>query len=255
MPTVSIITPIFNGGAYLPACIASVQGQTFEDYEHIIIDNASTDDGPKIAREAAKRDSRIRFIENPDLPGAGPTRNMGIREAAGRYIAFLDCDDTWRPEKLSRQLNFMQKEKLVFTWTSYEAFDENAKPTRKLIASRDITVKDFLSKRHHIGCLTAIYDTKSLGKHYMNDLPMRQDFCLWYDILVAAETIGLNTGGLSEVLADYRSGGMSSNKRQAARLQWRAYREHIGLGIHSTMLYFISYVVRGVAGRITPTKK
>jgi len=249
MPQVSIITPLYNGGAHIEENIASVAAQSFGDYEHLIIDNNSSDDGPEKVRAAAAADSRIRLLSNL-VPGAGPTRNVGIDTAEGRYIAFLDCDDSWRPEKLERQLVDMEKRKLALSWAGYAIHGPDGALSQTQRASSSMSIDDLLSKRKVIGCLTAIYDTALVGKHYMNHLPMRQDFCLWLDILRFAEKAGLAVGGLDEVLADYRAGGMSSNKVKAARMQWRAYREHAGLSIPETIIKFHLYAIRGVASRL-----
>ena len=201
MPKVSVITPLYNGEKHIQSTIDSVTNQSLSDLEHIIIDNGSKDRGLEIAQQAAQKDDRIVVLSNPDIPGAGPTRNMGIHAAKGDIIAFLDADDSWRSEKLTQQVSFMEKNNLGFSWTSYEAFDDQGSLLRKIAADRHVSYDDYLHKRTAIGCLTAAYDTRLLGKHYMNDLPMRQDFCLWLDLMKHAESVNVSIGGLDQVLA------------------------------------------------------
>lgn len=251
MPKVSIITPLFNGANFIQQAIDSVAAQTFGDFEHIIIDNGSSDEGYEIAHSAAEQDARIVLLQNLRAPGAGPTRNMGIERASGDIIAFLDADDSWFPTKLDRQVSFMTTNGIGFSWTSYLSHDDEGVQLREIRADRHATYDDWLFKRTAIGCLTAAYDSRLLGKHYMNTLPMRQDFCLWLDLMKAAESRGVAVGGLDEILARYRvhEGGMTSNKTKAARMQWRAYREHVGLSRLSTLNCFASYAWRGIAQR------
>jgi teichuronic acid biosynthesis glycosyltransferase TuaG len=252
LPKVSIITPLYNGEHHIKTTLDSVAKQRFADFEHLVIDNGSTDRGPEIVRSAATDDPRIRLLANPDKPGAGPTRNAGIEAATGDIIAFLDADDSWHPDKLAHQVAFMEDNNLAFSWTSYSSHDDDGNPLRDIRADRHASYEDLLYKRTAIGCLTAAYDTRLLGKHFMNNLPMRQDFCLWLDILKKAEDEKLAVGGLDQVLAYYRvhSGGMTSNKFRAAKMQWRAYREHVKLGRVATTGCFLSYAVRGVAQRL-----
>jgi len=250
MPKVSIITPLYNGAATIDAAIASVQAQSLGNYEHLVIDNGSDDDSAGRVARAAKDDDRIRLLHNRAVRGAGPTRNVGIAAARGRYIAFLDSDDMWRPRKLERQVGVMEALGLAFSWTSYAVRGQEGEPVRIQAAKTSISHADLLAKRAVIGCLTAIYDAGQLGKLYMNDLPMRQDFCLWLDILRKAEEAGLKTGGIGEVLADYSAGGMTSSKMKAAGAQWRAYREHAGLSRIRAGTLFASYALRGVGNRM-----
>ena len=252
MPKVSIVTPLYNGERHIKTTLDSVARQTLTDFEHLVIDNGSTDHGPEIVRAAAAGDPRIRLLTNPDKPGAGPTRNVGIEAATGDIITFLDADDSWHPDKLAHQVAFMEENNLAFSWTSYSSHDDDGNPLRDIHADRHASYDDLLCKRTAIGCLTAAFDTRFIGKQFMNDLPMRQDFCLWLDILKKAEDEKISVGGLDEVLAYYRvhNGGMTSNKFRAAKMQWRAYREHVKLGRLATTRCFLSYAIRGVTQRL-----
>lgn len=253
MPRVSVVTPLQNGGRFIERTIRSVQAQTFSDYEHLIVDNLSTDDGPRIAREFARADSRIVILENRELKGAGPTRNRAIAAARGDYIAFLDSDDAWMPLKLERQIGLMERGGIAFSWTAYDVVDGCGVYQRTQRTRQAISYQDLLYKRAVIGCLTAVYDARQLGKRFMNHLPMRQDFCLWLDVLKAVEEQHLSARGLDEVLAEYRvhSSGISSGKLKAARMQWRAYREHVDLGPIAAGRIFASYAFNAARDRLS----
>ena len=252
MPTVSIITPLHNGAARIEECLASVQAQSFPDYEHLVIDNLSSDDGAARVRQAALKDPRIRMLTNAESRGAGPTRNVGIMAARGRFIAFLDCDNFWKPEKLERQISFMCARGLAFSWTAYDIVTPDGVLIRTQVVKPNASRRDVLTKRAIIGCLTAIYDREILGRRLMNDLPMRQDFCLWIDILEEIERSGFAGAGLEESLAVYRTGGMTSDKRKAARAQWTALRRNLGLGRVRASGLFAAYALRTIADRVLP---
>lgn len=250
MPIVSVITPLYNGAAYIEDCIASVAAQEFTDLEHIVIDNNSTDDGPDRVRKLQEIYPHLKLLAET-TKGAGPARNAGIRAAKGRYIAFLDADDRWKKDKLRLQISSMQEADAVFSWSGYDVIKDGAF-SRTQIARPSIGYEDLLAKRAVIGCLTAVYDAEKIGKRYMNDLPMRQDFCLWLDILSDCEKEGWRCLGIPEPLALYHvhAGGMTSDKRKAARMQWKAYREHVGLSRIRAAWLFFSYAVHALRDRI-----
>lgn len=248
---VSVITPLYQGAAHIAQCIQSVIDQNRSDIEHIIINNNSTDEGPSIVQDYANKYPHIRLLHNP-IPGSGPTRNVGIKVASGRYIAFLDCDDWWDPRKLDVQISAMEERNLAFSWTGYRIIDDSGREKRVQKAPLVMSAKRHLLKLGTIGCLTAVYDSSVLGKCYMNDMGLRQDFCLWYDIFAKCELWGFETGGVSDALATYRvhNAGISANKQKASKMQWRAYREHVGLDKFSASLCFASYAINGIRDRV-----
>ena len=210
MITVSIITPVFNRYDKLIATINSVQKQTFRDYEHIIIDDSSTDPLPNELEELISNDKKITFIKRSWNAGPAVTRNRGIDKAKGRFIAFLDADDLWHPEKLEKQIGFMLKNNFALTYTSFDIIDSNGKKVGKRTAPKKLNYKDIL-KCNKIGCLTAIYDSNILGKVYMPNIDKRQDMGLWLKILKKTDAA---FGITNQSLARYRVGGtsLSSNK-------------------------------------------
>lgn len=251
-PTVSIITPLYNAAAFLDETIRSVQAQKFTDYEHLIIDNNSTDDSPAIARRAAQRDDRIRLLRHDRAQGAAVTRNVGIEAARGRYIAFLDSDDLWAPEKLRLQFWAMEHAQAAFSWTAYDVIGDDGRWRRRQGAVEQGTANDFLNRRMVIGCLTAMYDSHALGKMYMTYPEPPEDFCLWMDILTRCEEHDLPVVGVNAPLASYRAHpqGNSAAKHMAAAAYWRACRAHLGLSRLRTAWHFTQYAAHGVSVRL-----
>ena len=250
LPEVSIITPLYNASENMDETIESVLAQTFQDWEMLLIDNMSKDDSLSKARSWAEKDARIRVLECTHKQGAAVTRNTGIEAATGRYIAFLDSDDIWLPKKLEAQIPFMKDCDVVFSWTSYAVFGGKKEFVRET-AIRSSSW-DLLTKKAVIGCLTGVYDTKAFGKVYMEDIPQREDFVLFYQLLKTAEDKGWKCRGVYEVLARYRqqSVSLSSNKSKAAGHQWRAYRDTLSLSLPVALWCFGWYAWRGVSERL-----
>ncbi len=240
--TVSVITPAYNVSRFVSKTIKSVLNQTYQNWEMIIIDDVSTDNSVNIVEKYVKRDNRFRLIKLEKNSGPAIARNIGIKEAKGRYIAFLDADDLWLPEKLEKQLKFMNEYDLAFTYLSYKLIDEEGNDLGEFITKEKITYKSML-KTCSVGCLTAIYDTQKLGKVYMPNILKRQDYGLWLKIL---KQIG-STRGILEPLAIYRirKNSISSNKLIAAKYQWKIYREVEKLPFLKSTYYFMWYAYYG----------
>ena len=240
---VSIIMPSYNSEKFISKTIESVINQTYERWEIIIVDDCSPDNSNQIIEKYCKNDSRIKLIKLEQNSGPAVARNRAIEEAKGRYIAFLDADDLWLPEKLEKQLEFMQKNNMAFTYSGYKLVDEDDNALGVFIPRKELTYEDIL-KTNDIGCLTAIYDVQKLGKIYMPNILKRQDYGLWLKIL---KQIG-KTKGIVEPLAVYRirKNSVSSNKLKAAKYQWKIYREVEKLNIFISSYYFIHYIWNGV---------
>ncbi|MCC5919856.1 MAG: glycosyltransferase family 2 protein [Cyclobacteriaceae bacterium] len=240
---VSIITPLHNSAPFVTETIESVINQTYPHWEMIIVDDCSEDKGTDIVKEYAKKDRRIRLIENESNLGPAKTRNRAIEQSKGDYIAFLDSDDLWAPTKLAIQLEFMQSNKYAFTYTEYFKISEDGKPQGTQLIPNKLNYKELL-KTCPIGCLTVIYDAKQLGKVYMPIIDKRQDYALWLKIL---KTLPY-AHGLKEKLATYRvrKSSVSSNKLKAAGYQWRVYREIESLGLIKSCFYFVNYFLSGI---------
>jgi teichuronic acid biosynthesis glycosyltransferase TuaG len=226
-PAVTVVTPVWNAADTLGAAVASVRAQTRGDWEMLIVDDGSTDGGRALAEALAAADDRIRVLGRAERRGAAAARNEGIRAARGRVIAFLDADDLWRPEKLARQLGYMEATGAPFTFASVRRIDEAGRPLGVLAVPARVDHARLLLG-NVIPCQTAAYDRLHFGAVEMPDLPRRQDYGLWLTLLAR----GGEAHGLNEVLADWRmrKGSLSSNKLVAAAATWRVYREVAGLG-------------------------
>lgn len=247
-PVVSIITPIFNAEKFLEETLQSILDQTFEAWEAILVDDGSTDNSASIAQAFVAKDSRFMLISKKFSDGAARARNDAIKLAKGRYIAFLDSDDIWLPEKLYNQIEFMKSKNIVLSFTSYFCISEDGKYIGTVKASNRLSYSRLL-RGNSIACLTAIYDTKSLGKVYMPDIIKRQDFGLWLEITRR----GFYAEGLDMPLAKYRirKGSISSNKWNASLYTWRLYRDVEGLSRILSIYLLGSHLSRALLIRIS----
>lgn len=237
---ISIITPVYNAEKYLPAHIASIQAQTHTNWEHILVDDCSSDGSAALIQSYQKEDPRIIYHRLKENGGAGVARNRAIELAKGNYIAFLDSDDQWYPEKLDRQLQFMQQNNYHFTFTDYDMVDETGKKLPKYIKCKPkVTYKTALYK-NPIGCLTVMYSVDFFGKQYMPSIRKRQDYALWLNLLKKTDGYGLNG-----CLASYRTGNasISANKFDLLKYEWRIYREVEGLSWLKSVFYLLSAII------------
>lgn len=240
---VSIITPSYNSAKYLSGTIDSVLMQSHQCWEMLVVDDCSPDNANLIVESYASMDSRIRLIKLNKNSGAAVARNIAIEQARGRYIAFLDSDDIWLPEKLEKQLRFMRENNIAFSYTAYEKLNEQGRRGSVVSVPSRVSYRDLL-KVCSIGCLTAIYDTEKLGKVYMPLIRKRQDLGLWLKLLKKTPY----AYGIPEVLAQYqlRSDSISANKIDAARYTWQLYREVEMLNVLQASYYFSHYALNGV---------
>ena len=241
--SVTIIMPSYDSEKFIIESIESVLAQTYSNWELIIVDDCSPDDSNKIITKYVDSDGRIKLIKLQKNSGPAVARNTAIEAASGRYIAFLDSDDVWLPNKLETQINFMHDNDLAFTYSSYRLVGEDNEHLGVFITKDKISYFDIL-KTCSVGCLTAIYDTKKIGKQYMPLILKRQDYGLWLKIL---KLIG-ETKGISEPLATYRirKNSVSSNKVKAAKYQWKIYRDIEKLSFLKSLYYFVFYAYNGV---------
>ena len=224
-PSVSVIMPARDAEATLAEAIGSVLAQSFTSWELLIVDDASRDATRRIAEEHAAIDQRVTVIPSDSALGAAAARNRAISVASGRYIAFLDADDLWMPEKLERQLDFMRSTAAALTFTAFvRRFGTGRERVKRVPESVDY---DDLLRGNVIGCLTAMYDREKVGRKYMPDIRRRHDFALWLDIVKQSGP----ARGLNEPLAVHRmhSQSLSANRLAATMDTWRMYRERVGL--------------------------
>lgn len=232
---VSIITPAYRCKDTILGTYESIKSQTYQEWEWLIVEDNSSDGTYDFIYELVGKDDRVRLLRTEKNSGAAVARNVGISNARGRYIAFLDADDLWKKDKLLHQLKFMNENDFVFTFTNYDLVYSSGKTKTYRIKTDKTNYKKTL-RSNKIGCLTAIYDAKILGKVFMPlDCEKREDHGAWLDIL--------RTGNLAyrldESLAIYRvgSGSVSSNKLRMMKFQYRLYRRHEKFSAIKSMFY------------------
>ncbi len=238
---VSIITPLYNSGKFVSETIESVLVQTYTNWEMLIVDDCSSDDGAEIVKKYCEKDSRIKYIKLEKNSGAAVARNKAIKLAQGDYIAFLDSDDLWKKEKLEKQIKFMKEKDCAFSFTEYETIDEEGNKNNILIKvpNSPIGYRRYLLTTP-IGCLTAMYDVKKIGKFYMPLIRKRQDAGLWLKILKK----GVKAYPIKENLAEYRivKNSISSNKVNLIKHQWKLYREVEKLFLLEGLFYLFTAI-------------
>lgn len=241
---VSIITPCYNSNQELIDTIKSVQAQSFKDYEHIIIDDCSNKPFSQELLEIIDNDPKIIFIKRSWNAGPAVTRNRGISEAKGKYIAFLDADDTWLPDKLEKQIAFMEETQCPLSYTNYDVVDEDGKHLGTRKAPTELPYNELI-RVNRIGCLTAMYNTEICGKQYMPNILKRQDYGLWLQI---TKKFG-PAKGIDEVLAKYRSSknSLSGNKFKILKYQWRLYREIEKLSLTKSLYCLVNHAWNGIS--------
>lgn len=241
---ISIITPSFNSEKFIAKTIESVLDQTYKDWEMIIVDDNSTDNSIDLINSYMQKDERIKCSALEKNSGPAVARNHAVKEAKGRYIAFLDSDDLWTPDKLSKQISFMQEHDIALSYTGYYQIEEKSgEVIEQIHVPKKVDYSELL-KQNIIGCLTAIYDTEKIGKVYMPNIRKRQDFGLWLKILKRVPY----AYGIDEPLAYYRvrTTSVSSNKIHASKYNWKLYREVEKLPIHKAIYYFGWYTYRSI---------
>lgn len=234
--------PTFNSQRFVELSIRSVQAQTLTNWELLICDDASTDGTVELLQSLAARDNRIKVVFSPKNRGAAAARNNAIRRAAGEYVAFLDSDDLWMPNKLEQQKMHLDSG-IDFSFTPYEVVDEAGVPTGKFVdcrAPKQVNYLDMLNKRATMGCLTVAIRRSVLQKYQMPPIRQGQDYALWLAVLHEVPF----AHRMDTVLSHYRNvpGSISSNKARKAARQWQIYREIEGLPLVRSLWYFVNYV-------------
>ena len=197
--SVSIITPTFNSERFIAETILSVQAQTYKDWEIIIVDDCSTDRTAEIVASFQEKDSRIKYLYNSTNKGSAFSRNLALQEAKGKWIAFLDSDDLWHPEKLEKQIEFMTRNDIHFSYTNYCEIDESSKEIGVLISGPEVITNKLMRAYCWPGCLTVMYDAEFIGLMQTAEIKINEEYALWIKISSVA-----NCHLLDENLAKYR---------------------------------------------------
>ncbi|MBE5754576.1 MAG: glycosyltransferase family 2 protein [Clostridiales bacterium] len=218
---VSIIMPNYNCEKFVGETIKSVINQTYTNWEILFVDDCSTDNSIKIAESF--KDNRIRIFKNEKNSGAAVSRNWALREAKGEYIAFLDSDDIWVPEKLEKQIKFMEENGYKFSYSMYEEMSEDSVPLGKIVSG-----PKKINKRKQFdycwqGCLTVMYHADTVGLVQIEDIKKNNDYAIWLKVCLKADCYLL-----SEVLAKYRKRSGSISRHGYGKLikwHYKLFRE------------------------------
>ena len=240
--TVSVIMPAYNCRATLAESIASVAAQTFADWELLVVDDCSGEPLADIVESF--HDERIRYVRLLENSGVAKARNTGIALAKGRYIAFLDSDDLWLPEKLAKQLAFMQEHQYAFTYSWYSQFKESSEKPVRLVRTKEYVDYKKLLKGNDIGCLTVMIDREQIPCIEM-PTERHEDYITWLNILREYRQKALS---LPEDLARYRLSdeSLSGDKKKSLVWTWKVYRESQQLSLLQAIYYFFFYTINGI---------
>ncbi|MGE4346964.1 MAG: glycosyltransferase family 2 protein [Flavobacteriaceae bacterium] len=240
---VSIITPTFNSEKYIQQTIQSVQNQTYQNWEMIIVDDCSSDNTIQIVEEIVKQESRIILIKSDKNVGPAVSRNKGIERAKGRYMTFLDADDIWLEDFIHNSIRTINETGISFVFSSYKRSDEQLSFVYSdFIVPEKVTYTDIL-KSNSISCLTAFIDIQTLGKKFMPEVYKRQDMGLWLKYLKEIPI----AYGIKQPQAIYRirKNSLSRKKSDLIKYQWQFYRKVEKLSVISSTYYMVHWAVRG----------
>ena len=200
---VSIIMPSYNTGGLIQKSIESVLAQTYQNWELIIVDDCSKDNTDEVVDGI--KDSRIKYLKNEKNSGAAVSRNRALREATGKWIAFLDSDDLWLPDKLEKQIGFMESNSYHFSYTKYEEMNAEGVETGVTVSGPKHITKTGMFNFCWPGCLTVMYDREYVGDIQIADIKKNNDYAMWLKVCRKADCYLLD-----EVLAKYRRGRAGS---------------------------------------------
>lgn len=249
---ISIITPVYNAEEFIVQTIESVQAQTYNDWELLLIDDCSTDSSAELIRSFTDNDNRIRYVKLNKNSGAAVTRNTGLAMAKGRYIAFLDSDDIWKAQKLEKQMELIKEKDIGFVFTSYRYIMQDGSPMSKVARAPEKIDYNGLLKNTIIGCSTVLIDKKIIGDFRMANVRRGQDTATWLQLLKKTDY----AYGIYDDLVWYRvvSGSLSDNKFTAIKRTWNTYRNVEHLSLPKAMYVFVFYAYNAVKKRLIRDK-
>ena len=245
---VSIIIPAYNCEAYISRTLDSVVNQSYSNWECLVIDDCSQDNGANIIQKYQQLDIRIKYLRTENNMGAFGARNVGIENAIGDYICFLDADDIWHKDKVKYQLDFMKEHDCDVSTHGYNYIDENDNEIKSAVVPlADFTLKIYMGNTC-INMDTVMLDVSRMGKRYFINEPKREDTRYWIDILGQNYVIK----GMDNVLASYRihKGQISGNKVEMVLRTLNLYMKQPYINKWTAMLCFVKYVINAIIKRI-----
>lgn len=243
-PLVTVIMPAYDSGSYIKEAIRSVMAQTWDNWELLVLDDGSRDDTCAQVQKLAAEESRIRLLYNGENLGAAKTRNRGLELAQGEFVALLDSDDRWHPQKLARQLQLLAETGADLCYCAYAIIDDAGGQSRKPYTVPERVDMDTLLRENVIGCSTVVLRRAALGENRFCTDFYHEDYILWLQLLQQ----GLRAVGCTEILADwrYRPDSRSFDKLRSAQNRWRIYRQHLKLPFLRSLGCFVGYTVAGL---------
>lgn len=238
---VSIITPTYNCGRFIARTIDSVQAQTYQNWEMIIVDDRSQDNTAEIVAKYMEKDPRIQYHLLDVNSGAAVARTEAMKLAKGAYMAFLDSDDIWMPDKLERQIKWMNAHGYAFSCTAYAQIDEEDNPLNRTIKTIEKTNYNRLLLDCPVGNSSVVYDVERMGKFEVPNIRKRNDDALWLQMLKKEKYIW----GMPDVLMQYRirKNSISSNKLKVIKYHWILYREIEHLSVFRSVFHIFWWCV------------
>lgn len=242
---VSIVMPSYNTADYIAESIKSVQAQTYSNWELIIVDDCSTDDSMDVIK--AFKEPRIRLLQNEKNSGAAISRNYALREAKGKWIAFLDSDDIWLPDKLEKQIRFMEDNNYSFTFTDYRTC-LNGAWMPYINTGPDVVTKKKMYDYCYFSTITVMYEREKIGLVQIADLRKNNDYAMWLQAIEKS-----NAYRLPECLSFYiKHDGSVSGGRKIKLIKWhyKLFREGLGKNPVTSCVLTINNLVHGVWKKI-----
>ena len=215
---ISIIMPTYKCGKFIEESIISVQSQTYKNWELIIVDDCSEDGTVDLVLDYQKSDDRISLYQNATNSGAAVTRNTALKNAHGRWIAFLDSDDLWEPSKLEKQIKFMKENNFAFTYHEYVEIDEQDNELGVHVSGKVHVGQFDMYACCWPGCLSVMYDASKIGLIQINDVKKNNDTAMWLKVIKKADC-----HLLPEVLGKYRRRANSITPKPIWQRIWAHY--------------------------------
>jgi teichuronic acid biosynthesis glycosyltransferase TuaG len=244
LPLISVIMPAYNSRCYIKDAIASVQAQTYSNWELLVIDDGSSDETCRVVQELEAADSRIRLYKNDRNMGTAATRNRGLELSKGVYVALLDSDDLWHPQKLEKQYELAKRESADIVYSSYAMVDAHGKTQCSDFLVPERAVLSQMLKENVIGCSTVLLSAEAMCQFRFSREYYHEDYVLWLDMLRA----GKKAVGLREVYVKYRihASGRAANKKASAKRRWIIYRSFMKMSVPKSLYYLSCYTVNGL---------
>ena len=241
---VSVIIPVYNSERFIREPILSALRQTYKNVEIIVVDDCSSDSSAEIIQDLQKEYSNIRYHLQPSNHGAGVARNKALEIATGQFIAFLDSDDVWHPEKLEKQLSLMEKRKSTFSYTAIEMIDEKGEIIKGKRPVRKECTYNFLLKNTMIATSSVVVDRAFFGDFRMSDRRGGQDYATWLMLLRS----GCLACGIDEALVKYRvrKGSLSSNKLESIKQVWEIQVQDEKINKIASSYYVCCFIINAL---------